>query len=101
MLEAVSFCGNVSGRDVDKIAQANLMVQPAKWVCPPILSQALGYLECKVEQEMTVGDHTWFVGRVLYAAARTDCFSDTWDGDRAKVLLYLKLDQYGYFCDLV
>jgi flavin reductase (DIM6/NTAB) family NADH-FMN oxidoreductase RutF len=97
MQNAVDLCGTVSGRDVDKIAQCGLAVQPAKMVRPPVLSGAYGYLECRVEQAVPVGDHTWFIGNVLYAAARTGYFSDTWDADRAKVLLYLKLDQYGYF----
>jgi len=100
MLKAVQFCGTESGREVDKITQCNLAVQPANLVQPPVLSEAYGYLECHVEQAIPVGDHTWFIGKVLYAAARTGCFSDAWDEDQAKVLLYLKLDQYGYFCNL-
>lgn len=100
MQKAVDFCGTVSGRDVDKIARGFLVIQPAKMVRPPVLSEAYGYLECRVEQAIPVGDHTWFVGRVLYAAARAGCFSDAWDASLAKVLLYLKLDQFGYFCDL-
>ena len=100
MQEAVRFCGTESGQEVDKIAQCNLAIVPASFVRPPILSDAYGYLECQVEQEVLVGDHTWFVGKVLYAAARAVCFSDAWDAVQAKVLLYLKLDQYGYFCNL-
>ena len=100
MESIVDFCGSVSGRDVDKITKANLRIQPANKVSPPILSDAFGYLECRVNKAVTVGDHTWFVGDVLYAAARKDIFTDTWDADRAKVLLYLKLDQYGYFKEL-
>ncbi len=100
MQKAVDFCGNVSGREVDKIKQGNLIIQPARMVHPPVLSEAYGYMECHVEQAVPAGDHTWFVGKVLYAAARINFFSDTWDADQAKVLLYLKLDQYGYFCGL-
>jgi flavin reductase (DIM6/NTAB) family NADH-FMN oxidoreductase RutF len=100
MQKAVDYCGGVSGRNEDKINQGNLIIQPAKMVHPPVLSEAYGYLECQVEQAVPVGDHTWFVGKVLYAAARAGFFSDTWDADQAKVLLYLKLDQYGYFCSL-
>ncbi len=100
MKEAVDFCGSVSGRDVDKIAQSNLTTQLAKMVRPPVLSGAYGYLECRVEQAVPAGDHTWFIGNVLYAAAKIGYFTDTWDADRAKVLLYLKLDQFGYFHSL-
>jgi flavin reductase (DIM6/NTAB) family NADH-FMN oxidoreductase RutF len=100
MQNTVKFCGAISGRDVDKFNQGNLIIQPAKMVRPPVLSEAYGYLECHVEQVVPVGDHTWFVGKVLYAAARAGFFTDTWDADQAKVLLYLKLDQYGYFCGL-
>jgi len=100
MRSVVDFCGNKSGREIDKITQSSLRIQPASMVRPPILSDSLGYLECRVENAVVVGDHTWFVGIVLYAAARKEIFSDTWDADRSKVLLYLKLDQYGYFKNL-
>jgi len=100
MQSVVDFCGSVSGREIDKVTKAKLRIQPANTVRPPILSDSLGYLECHVEKAVVVGDHTWFVGKVLYAATRKDIFSDTWDADQAKVLLYLKLDQYGFFSKL-
>jgi flavin reductase (DIM6/NTAB) family NADH-FMN oxidoreductase RutF len=33
---------------------------------PPLLSQALGWLRCRVEAEHPAGDHTFFVGEVVW-----------------------------------
>jgi flavin reductase (DIM6/NTAB) family NADH-FMN oxidoreductase RutF len=34
---------------------------------PPLLSQALGWLRCRVTAEHPAGDHTFFVGEVVWA----------------------------------
>jgi flavin reductase (DIM6/NTAB) family NADH-FMN oxidoreductase RutF len=34
---------------------------------PPLLAEALGWLRCRVEAEHLVGDHTFFVGEVVWA----------------------------------
>jgi flavin reductase (DIM6/NTAB) family NADH-FMN oxidoreductase RutF len=34
---------------------------------PPLLAQALGWLRCRVEAGHPTGDHTFFVGEVLWA----------------------------------
>ncbi len=38
----------------------------------PLLAGALGWLECRVDDELTVGDHTLFVGAVERAEAGED-----------------------------
>ena len=34
---------------------------------PPLLAQALGWLRCRVTAEHPVGDHTFFVGQLVWA----------------------------------
>lgn len=70
--ETIFFCGSTSGRDVDKFAEAGLVREEASTVDAPRLAQALGFLECQVEQVFDVGDHTFFVGRVTHAEDRSD-----------------------------
>ena len=38
----------------------------------PLLEGAVGWLECGLERDERVGDHTWFVGRVERAEAGRD-----------------------------
>jgi flavin reductase (DIM6/NTAB) family NADH-FMN oxidoreductase RutF len=70
--EKIFFCGSTSGRKVDKFKAAKLLREEATTVNVPRLAEALGFLECQVEQVFDVGDHTFFVGRVTHAENRAD-----------------------------
>ena len=96
LLNAVVVCGNHSGADGDKSTLADLKLERARWVQAPLIADALGYLECRVAQEVSCGDHTLFVGHVIDAVARPDCFSDEWDLIRGDVLLCRQRDHFGH-----
>jgi flavin reductase (DIM6/NTAB) family NADH-FMN oxidoreductase RutF len=70
--KAIVFCGNVSGRAVDKFAAAGLRTEPAESVDAPRLAGALGALECTVQQEVPVGDHVLFIGAVRREVLRAE-----------------------------
>ncbi len=70
--DAIFVCGSTSGRATDKFAVAGLAREEAETVDAPRLAGALGCLECRVEQTIGVGDHTFFVGRVTHSIYRTD-----------------------------
>jgi len=91
---AIELCGNHSGRDLDKIVAAGLTLQPANHIHPPLIAGALAHLECVVENHIRTGDHTFFIGRVLYAEAQAGCFTDCWDPQCGDVLLCLKRDRF-------
>ena len=48
--DAVAYCGEVSGRDQDKIAERGLVTVPAAKVKAPVIEQALVQYECRVVQ---------------------------------------------------
>jgi len=81
MASQVMVCGKISGRDVDKFEKAQLTPVPAKEVSPPLIEECIGHLECRLDQEVKVGDHTLFIGRVLKAWAEKDLFEETWRVD--------------------
>jgi flavin reductase (DIM6/NTAB) family NADH-FMN oxidoreductase RutF len=62
--EQILFCGRTSGRAVDKFAAAGLAKEAAETIDAPRLAEALGWLECRVEQVVEAGDHTFFISRV-------------------------------------
>jgi flavin reductase (DIM6/NTAB) family NADH-FMN oxidoreductase RutF len=84
MIDAVWVCGTVSGRDADKFETAGLAPLPAREVGAPLVDGCIGHLECRVEQAVTAGDHTVFVGRVVAAGAEPGCLGDR--GDRPERL---------------
>ena len=92
--QAISLCGNSSGATSDKFETAGLTALPAYHVRPPLIAGALAHLECTVTSQLRTGDHTFFVGRVLYAEALQQCFDQGWAQEFGDVLLCLERNQF-------
>jgi flavin reductase (DIM6/NTAB) family NADH-FMN oxidoreductase RutF len=69
--------GFKSGRDVNKLANVNYKIGETK--APVILDNATAYLEAEVIQEIDVGTHTLFIGRVVAAEVLTNEICMTYD----------------------
>jgi flavin reductase (DIM6/NTAB) family NADH-FMN oxidoreductase RutF len=80
ILQAVYACGSLTGRSFDKFKKTNLTQIPAKKVKAPAIRECIAHLECSVEDKMTTGDHTIYVGKILEAYA-----------DAVTILQYLTL----------
>lgn len=93
----IEYCGNHSGRDTDKINTANLELCPAHQIRTPMIARAIAHIECVMVDQIRTGDHTFFIGRALYAEASTSRFNTGWDSESANVLLCVKRDQFGVF----
>lgn len=54
MSEALGICGSKSGRDLDKLAAANLTTNPGKQISTPVIADCGLHYECKIvyKQEM-------------------------------------------------
>jgi len=63
----ILFCGRHSGKDLDKFKETGLIKEEAETINCSRLKQALGYLECKVSEEIETGDHWLFIGEVTKA----------------------------------
>ena len=50
ILEAVDYCGSVSGREVDKFEATGLTPLPAKHVKPPLIEECPVNVECQVRE---------------------------------------------------
>lgn len=70
LVEAVRICGENSGRDLDKFELAKLTAAPAAKIAAPIIEESPLSVECKVVQEVEVGDHVWFIGEVVATHCR-------------------------------
>jgi len=67
LMEAVRICGEKSGRDSDKFEMAKLTPEKGLKVNAPLIKESPVNIECKVAQEVEVGDHVWFIGEVVAA----------------------------------
>lgn len=88
-LQAVYTCGNLSGRSFDKFKKCSLTPMPGKKVKAPAIRECIAHLECEVDGQLTTGDHTIFVGKILEAYADTGAWTDAgWDLKRAHHLYH-------------
>lgn len=74
MLDAVWYCGTVSGRDEDKFRCGGLTPAPARVVGAPCIAECFAHIECRVVKAPRAGDHTIFVGEVVAASAQPGAF---------------------------
>lgn len=91
LLPQVHYCGTISGREVDKFEQSGLTPLPARKVKPPLISECIGHIECKVQSVSLTGDHSLFIGKVLAASVEAELFDGCWKPDepKAKTLHHL------------
>ncbi len=88
-LQAVYACGSLTGRSFDKFKKANLTPMPGKKVKAPAIRECIAHLECEVDGQMTTGDHTIFVGKIVEAYADMGVFSEAYDLKKARVLFHV------------
>ena len=62
--EAVKFCGENSGRDVDKFEKTELTPVPARTVKAPWIEECVMHIECKVKKMVELGERVLVVGNV-------------------------------------
>jgi flavin reductase (DIM6/NTAB) family NADH-FMN oxidoreductase RutF len=72
LLRDVWIAWNESGPD--KIHKLNVNFIPSKIVGPPSIEECVANLECKVIDQKTYGDHTFFIGRVVAYTFDKDIF---------------------------
>ncbi len=94
-VEKAHFCGTHSGRSTDKVDHTNLTLTPAKIVNVPFIKECFAHLECKLVQDITMGDHTLFIGEVVSVYADEDAFeNDLLQVNRIQPLYYIGGNSY-------
>lgn len=64
---AAIICGTKSGSHIDKWKEAGLAKEECDKIDCPFIKEASGHIECEVESSYEIGDHTLFVGKVVFA----------------------------------
>ncbi len=93
LLEKVIFCGKNKGRNTDKIKESGLRFTPASTVEVPVVEDCLANIECRVTENVTTGDHSFFVAEVLNAAAEKNMFYGVW-GKNVELIHHLGGSDY-------
>jgi flavin reductase (DIM6/NTAB) family NADH-FMN oxidoreductase RutF len=87
-LQATYACGSFSGRSFDKFKKAKLTPIPARKVKAPAIRECVAHIECAVESQVTAGDHTIFVGKILAAYADSGVFTERYNLEQARLLYH-------------
>lgn len=74
-VDVVDYCGQVSGRTVDKWAACCLTPAPARKIRTPLIAECPIALECRVTHRLSLGTHDLFVGEVLSVQADEELLS--------------------------
>ncbi|MFH1769959.1 MAG: flavin reductase family protein [archaeon] len=61
----VEFFGSKKGSEINKFEETGIKIEKAKYVKSPLLKDATINFECKVRQEVKVGDHHMFIGEIV------------------------------------
>jgi flavin reductase (DIM6/NTAB) family NADH-FMN oxidoreductase RutF len=98
LLKKVIDCGSIHGGKVDKFKKFKLTPIKAKKVKSPLVEECFCHLECKVIKTVKIGDHSFFVGKVVYASADKNVFtkkSGIIDLNRVKSIHHLGGNNFG------
>ncbi len=95
-VDALSYCGSVSGRNEDKFANAGLTAVKAELVRAPLVKEFPVSIECKVRDRLSLGSHHLFIGEIVRVHIAQEVLENgELDASLAKPLAYFKGEFYG------
>ena len=71
-LKQVRICGQLSGRSIDKFEVTGFTKVSGKAVNSSMIRECPVSMECKVVQQLELGERTWFIGEVVAVHAEED-----------------------------
>lgn len=83
---------------VSEIKEAGLTEEKSKLVRPPRIKEAFGWLECRMNHNVLLGDHVWICGDVLLAEVREELYDDVLNVEKARPLSHIFKDYF--VCDM-
>ncbi len=88
--------GRSSGSEIDKIKEFNIQIRPAEKINAPLLDLAYCTFECVKKEQILLGDHTLFIGKVVLIHIDKNAIGNdnTLNMDIVSPLLYLGIDNY-------
>ncbi|MGE5585141.1 MAG: flavin reductase family protein [Bacillota bacterium] len=97
LLHATDYCGNVSGREVDKFAALGLTAVKGDEVECHYVAECPINMECTVRHQVVLGSHELFVGEVVAVHASEGILSAEGriDVQAMKPFAYVGPDYYG------
>lgn len=64
---AAAFCARHAGEHLDKFKETELTASECDKIDCPMITEAVGHLECELLEEKKLGDHVLLLGKVVYS----------------------------------
>ncbi len=87
-LQEVYACGSLTGRSYDKFKKAGLTPIPGRKVKAPAIRECIAHIECQLDSQVTTGDHTILIGKIVDAYANIGVFTESYDLKKARLLFH-------------
>jgi flavin reductase (DIM6/NTAB) family NADH-FMN oxidoreductase RutF len=102
-VEALDYCGIVSGRDVDKVTVCGFTVFYGTLKNAPMIEQCPLNQECRVVHIVNLGSHAFVIGQIQGSYLSEECVADGKpDADRMKPMLFnMEARTYHVFGEVV
>ena len=65
LIKEVDYCGNNSGKDVNKFKETGLTPEPCEKVRSPLIKESPINLECQVRKSLDLGSHHIFIAEIV------------------------------------
>jgi flavin reductase (DIM6/NTAB) family NADH-FMN oxidoreductase RutF len=76
LVEPSDLCGTISGRDVDKFAEAGLTPQEAQTISAPLIKECPVSIECTLTDSISLGSHDWIIGEMVAVSVDEDLLDE-------------------------
>lgn len=95
-IDIVAAVGRTSGREIEKFERFSILKESPSKIKSPILKDAYAAYECSLVDHLSLGDHEWFVGKVVAVHFLEGAFlkEGVLNLDVIKPALYLGADRY-------
>ncbi|MHA1804884.1 MAG: flavin reductase family protein [Promethearchaeota archaeon] len=94
-LRQLDYCGNVSGRDINKWEQLGLTKEKATKVQVPMIKEFPWNMECKVVNKIKLGSHTCYFGGVVANHGNPEYLKGkNIDPDKLNICTYMDMNYF-------
>ncbi len=99
MLNDVWIAGTRSGPD--KVKKMEITLINSKKIKTKSIKEALANLECRLIDERSYGDHTFFVGKVIHFTYNEEVFKEGKPNLKFKFLAHIAMDEFTTFAEKI
>jgi len=76
LVNETDYCGNVSGEQHDKVKECGFKIFYGNLKSAPLIEECPINIECKVLENISIGDHSLIIGEIIESYITDNCFTN-------------------------